>query len=320
LEEVLKIVGQTFPKDITITLDPERDLWPIIGDKTQIHQVLLNLCINSRDAMQEIGRLSLIARNVMLDKRCTNAQQQVQPGPYVMLQVTDTGEGISAANLEKIFDPFFTTKDIGKGTGLGLSTVLGIVKSHQGFITVDSEVKKGTTFKVFLPASHESVSHSKSRTSTSLPHGKGEAILFVDDEDNIVSSNRRMLENYGYKVLTAKSGGEALALFRKNGQIIDVVVTDILMPNMDGVELIREVKKIHPKIKIIASSGLGKDLNGRFPVSDLKSLKIDNFLDKPYTVQQLLTVLHEVLSGKQGTTSLMRKGRRVDGALASARK
>ena len=320
LEEVLKIVGQTFPKDIAISLDAEPGLWPIIGDKTQIHQVLLNLCINSRDAMSEVGGLSLLAQNVMLDKRSASAQQQARPGPYVMLQVTDTGQGIPASNLEKIFDPFFTTKEIGKGTGLGLSTVLGIVKSHQGFITVDSEVKKGTTFKVFLPASPEAGNHSKSRTATSLPHGKGEAILFVDDEDSIVSSNRRMLENYGYKVLTAKNGEEALSIFRRNGQIVHVVVTDILMPDMDGVELIREVKKIHPKIKIIASSGLGKDLNGRFQVSDLKSLKIDNFLDKPYTVQQLLTVLHEILSGKQGTTSLMRKAKRADGAPATLKK
>jgi len=299
VEEVSKITGQTFPKDITITLDTEPGLRPIIGDKTQIHQVLLNLCINARDAMPKGGTLCLSARNVMMDAPFSNGDQQVSPGPYVRLQVTDTGEGIPAANLDKIFDQFFTTKELGKGTGLGLSTVLGIVKSHRGIVTVESELKKGTTFKVLLPASGKTVNGAELNASIPLPHGKGQAILFVDDEADIVSANCRMLEEYGYKVLAAKSSDDALAIFARNGQSIDVVVTDIMMPGMNGMELIRKLKKIAPEIKVIATSGLGRNMGGSPQAAEMESLNVINFLRKPYTVQNLLTTLYEALDEKQ---------------------
>jgi CheY-like chemotaxis protein len=299
VDEVSKIIGQTFPKDITIEADAGADLWPIIGDKTQIHQVLLNLCINARDAMPKGGKLSLLARNFTVAEDYAVLHSPLQAGPYVMLQVADTGEGIAPANLEKIFDPFFTTKKLGKGTGLGLSTVLGIVKSHHGLVTVDTELQKGSTFQVLLPASPVVAKRSAPGNSAPLPHGRGETILIVDDETAIVSATREMLERHGYKVEVACNGREALAIFIRNKQAVELVLTDNMMPIMDGMELIRVLKEIDPRVRIIASSGLGQDLGGSFRVEELKALGVTSFLSKPYTAEKLLTGLHELL--KQST-------------------
>jgi PAS domain S-box-containing protein len=299
LEEVAKIIGQTFPKNIELTVDAQRGLWPVMGDKTQIHQVLLNLCINARDAMPRGGGLCLEAQNIQVDEHYVQTAQvdeQIRPGPYVLMQVADTGEGIPPGNLEKIFDPFFTTKELGKGTGLGLSTVLGIVKSHQGFVTVESEVNRGTTFKVWLPAAPEAVNGSAREISGSVPRGQGEAILIVDDEANILSASRRILEQHGYQAMWANSGEEALSIFRRNGQKIDLVLTDIAMPGMDGVALIQALRRLAPALKIIASSDLGNDCGGDFRPVELESLGIEGFLSKPYTAEKLLTALQDALN------------------------
>ncbi len=176
MDEVSKIVDQTFPKDITISVDAGTELWPIIGDKTQLHQVLLNLCINSRDAMPKGGTLSLLACNFTVTEAYAALHSPLKAGPHVLLQVTDTGEGIAPANIEKIFDPFFTTKALGKGTGLGLSTVIGIVKSHNGLVTVDTKLNEGTMFQVLLPASPVAAKKSAPGNSAPLPHGRGETI------------------------------------------------------------------------------------------------------------------------------------------------
>ena len=187
VDEVMRIVERTFPKGVTVTSQVEEGLWTVMGDRTQIHQVLLNLCVNARDAMPDGGRLSIRARNVMLTEARPALPAPAPPGPYLLLQVSDTGCGISADNRERIFDPFFTTKDIGKGTGLGLSTVLGIVKSHQGAVMVESELGKGTTFRALLPATAEAVQNSTPYEPPELPRGEGEAVLIVDDEPDIVS-------------------------------------------------------------------------------------------------------------------------------------
>jgi len=302
LEEVAKIIGQTFPKNIELTLDAQRGLWPVMGDKTQIHQVLLNLCINARDAMPRGGGLCLEAQNLQVDEHYVQTAQvdeQIRPGPYVLMRVADTGEGIPPGNLEKIFDPFFTTKELGKGTGLGLSTVLGIVKSHQGFVTVESEVNRGTTFKIWLPAAPDAVNGSSREISESVPRGHGEVILIVDDEANILSASRRILEQHGYKAMWANSGGEALSIFRRNSQKIDLVLTDIMMPGMDGVALIQALRNLVPGLKIIASSGLGSDWGGDFRPAELESLGIEAFLSKPYSAEKLLTALRDALGNGQ---------------------
>ncbi|HEX4644361.1 MAG TPA: ATP-binding protein, partial [Verrucomicrobiae bacterium] len=302
LDEVAKIIGQTFPKNIELSADTQPGLWPVMGDKTQIHQVLLNLCINARDAMPKGGRLSLSAQNIQVDDRHVQTAQtneQIRLGAYVLIQVKDAGEGIPPGNLEKIFDPFFTTKELGKGTGLGLSTVLGIVKSHQGFVTVESELNRGSTFKVWLPAATEVVNGSARQAAGAFPCGRGQKILIVDDESEILSANRRILEQHGYEVVAANCGDQALSFFQKKDQRIDLVVTDIMMPGMDGVELIQALRGVAPRLKIITSSNLGSDWGGDYRRAELETLDIETFLSKPCSVEKLLAALQTALSKGQ---------------------
>jgi len=269
-----------------------------MGDRTQIHQILLNLCINARDAMPKGGRLLLRAENVTMGRDFAAGHKPLRAGRYVRLEVADTGEGIPAANLEKIFDPFFTTKEFGKGTGLGLSTVLGIVKSHHGLVTVESVVNQGATFKVLLPASLEAPNLDELEAAAALPRGHGETILVVDDESHIVTAARRMLEQHGYKTLSAGNGREALTVFTRNAAVVDVVLTDIMMPAMDGLALIQALRRIDPDARIVASSGLGTELAARLGAAGLKELRVNTFLAKPYSAQSLLTVLHTLLDGR----------------------
>src|SRR5581483_2399144 len=293
------MVRQTFPKTILINSQVPADLWNVEGDRTQIQQVLLNLCVNARDAMQQGGTLTLDAENAEIDEaQAAKLSTEAHAGPHVLIRVSDTGSGIPPEIIDRIFDPFFTTKAQGKGTGLGLSTAVGIVKGHGGFITVTSESGKGTTFKVFLPG----VPGSKSTDTvfdikpTPIPEGRGDMILMVDDELEILKANQKILEHYKYQVLIANDGAEGLAAFAHNRKAIKAIVTDIMMPQVDGMALIRAVKKLDRGIPIIASSGLGKNLgkNGKHP--ELETLHIEKFLMKPYTPEVLLRTLHEVLS------------------------
>jgi PAS domain S-box-containing protein len=295
IEEVAKIAGQTFPKDIGVVRDLAPGLWPIIGDKTQLHQLLLNLAINARDAMPRGGQLSLRAQNLTVDAQFAALHAPLQAGSGVMLQVADNGEGIPEANLQKIFDPFFTTKEIGKGTGLGLSTVLGIVKSHHGVVTVESQVGRGTVFSVILPATPLPAENEGDPEAASLPRGLGEIILVVDDEANVAAAARRILETHGYKVLAVGSAREALALYAGESGNIAAVLTDIMMPGMDGIALIRGLRQMDPRAKIIASSGLRQDLAGSSRAGQLEGLGINGFLAKPYTPEKLLRMLRDLL-------------------------
>ncbi|MDB6066033.1 MAG: hypothetical protein JWR26_2241 [Pedosphaera sp.] len=296
MEDISKIISQTFPKNISLSENLAAGLWPIIGDKTQVHQVLLNLAINARDAMPDGGGLSLLARNTMVNEAYAAEHALIQAGPYVELQITDTGCGIAPADIERIFDPFFTTKEFGKGTGLGLSTVLGIVKSHHGIVLVESELDHGSTFKVLLPASPEVAKSVNPGAIENLPRGKGQVILIVDDEVNIVSATRRMLEHYGYKIVVANSGQEALRIFTRHDEQIDLVITDIMMPGMDGLALIKALKMIDPRIKVLPSSGLGRELGGNMLATELDLLGVQAFLVKPYTAEKLLSGLCAALA------------------------
>jgi CheY-like chemotaxis protein len=295
IEEVSKIVTQTFPKDITINAQMPPGLWPVVGDRTQIHQVLLNLCVNARDAMPTGGRLGVVAKNLHLTALKPALPAPAQPGPYVQIQISDTGCGIPASDRERIFDPFFTTKEVGKGTGLGLSTVLGIVKSHHGVVSVDSEIGQGTVFEILLPASSEAAYATVPVAPVELPRGAGETVLIVDDEPDIVSGMRDALQNQNYQVLVAKNGQEALASVQANGHAVNVVVTDLMMPEMDGLTLIRGLRVSNPDLRIIASSGLCADAGGRGREEDLQSMGVKSFLSKPYTAEKLLTALHDLL-------------------------
>ena len=266
-----------------------------------MQQVLLNLCVNARDAMPQGGTLALEAENSELDESVVRQSPELKPGPYVVFRVSDSGSGIPREIIDRIFDPFFTTKAQGKGTGLGLSTALGIVKGHSGAITVSSDPGKGSLFRVFLPASPGTFSSETTFEikHPSLPKGNGDTILLVDDEAEILKANQKILERYNYKVLIAGDGAEGLAAYAHHRKAIKAIVTDIMMPRVDGLALIRAVKKLDQRVPIIASSGLGKSLDRNGTKSELDSLRVEKFLMKPFSADVLLCALSDVLHQSQ---------------------
>jgi len=291
--EIGKIIAETFPRNISITSQSADDLWSVVGDSTHIHQVLLNLCINARDAMPDGGEIAISVANQEVDDSFPKQDSEARNGSYVCLTVTDTGAGIPQEILEKIFDPFFTTKEQGQGTGLGLSTVLGIVRSHGGFINVDSSVDGGTKFSVFLPAAKGEADLQPAPRSE-LKQGHGETVLVVDDEEGVLNTTARLLECNGYQALTAADGVEALSVFAEHKDSIDVVFTDVMMPNMDGAVMLGKMREQDPDVLVIATSGLETD--ERF--EQMRQLGISSFVEKPYTAEQMLRVLREVLDGE----------------------
>jgi PAS domain S-box-containing protein len=291
LREMEKIMESTFPKNIDIRSDVAKSLWTAQGDATQLHQVLMNLCVNARDAMPRGGVLELHAANVTLDEEGARIHPHAHPGTYVLLSVADTGTGIPDDVIEKIFDPFFTTKEVGKGTGLGLSTVLGIVDSHGGFITVASEVGKGTEFRVYIPSGGTAVQAVARSEIQRLPTGHGELILVVDDETSIREMTKDMLETFGYQVLAAKDGMEAILHYDRHRAEINLVVTDMMMPNMDGGAVIRVLKRINPDVRIVAVSGLAEGEG----MMDAEKDVVRAFLSKPYRAEELLKTIEQAL-------------------------
>jgi PAS domain S-box-containing protein len=292
IKEIHKIAEETFPKQITFRSDVPKDLWTLTGDATQLHQVLMNLCVNARDAMPEGGTLLLSAENVQVAKAKASLFADGKAGPHVLIQVSDTGSGIPPAIIEKIFEPFFTTKELGKGTGLGLSTLLGIVRSHGGFVDVESEPGRGSTFKVYLPAHPGKAVSRVDATPPPSPRGAGECILVVDDEVNVRSMTERTLTQHGYQVLLAANGKEALGLVASHPAGVKAVVTDIMMPVMDGVALVQVLKQTHPRMLVIACTGWGQE----GIQAKLKGLGVESFLEKPYPLGALLMVLRDHLT------------------------
>lgn len=293
LREMQMIVSETFPKAIYFQGDFDTDLWAVSGDATQLHQVLMNLCINARDAMPQGGRLKLSARNVHVDKSSLQKSPHCQPGPYLALSVSDSGTGMPAEVLEKIFQPFFTTKDQGKGTGLGLSTALNIVKNHGGFMSVESGVGRGSTFHVYLPALNATVVVPEAEAKiANLPSGHGEGILLVDDEVAVYEFTKAALQNYGYRVFTAANGPEAVSLYVEKRKEIDLAVTDSDMPFMSGQAICMALRKLNPQLRLIMASGTEFPNGG--PDTELRA-RVNAFVPKPYTLEKLLTTVHEVL-------------------------
>src|SRR5471030_1997535 len=257
LNDLENIIKDTFPKDIRLQFSIPNDTWTILGDPTQVHQILLNLCVNARDAMPNGGSLTVGVQNSVLDDQYVAMNIQAKPVRYIIISVTETGMGMPPAIVDKIFEPFFTTKELNKGTGLGLSTVMAIVKSHEGVINVYSEPGKGTAFNVYLPAMELSTEARKEQSDqASLPRGNGEMILVVDDETSVLTITSQTLQAFGYRVLTATDGADAVGVFIENKDEIDVVLTDMMMPLMAGADTIQALKRIKPGIKIIAASGL----------------------------------------------------------------
>ncbi|HXS01409.1 MAG TPA: PAS domain S-box protein [Pyrinomonadaceae bacterium] len=291
IKEIVKILRETLPKSIEIGFHIPGDLWIISADATQMHQVLMNLCVNARDAMPEGGSISIKAENVFVDENYARMHLEAKPGRFVMITVTDTGPGMSPEIQSRIFEPFFTTKEMTKGTGLGLSTALTIVKSHGGFINVYSELHKGSQFTLYLPAIDTPGAADAAALQTDLPLGHGELVLVVDDEESIREITRGTLETFGYAVLTAADGTEALALYADKKNEIAVVLTDMVMPFMDGPATIRALQRMNPKVRIIAASGLG--VGQRAGEGPLEGVSI--FLNKPYTAEKLLNAIAQVL-------------------------
>jgi PAS domain S-box-containing protein len=293
IRDMARIAQETFPKSITVRTDFAESLWPIEGDPTQIHQVLLNLSVNARDAMPAGGILTISAENFPVDEHYASMTPGAKAGPHVLFEVRDTGMGIPRQIIGKIFDPFFTTKELGHGTGLGLSTVIGIAKSHGGFVSVQSEIGCGTTFKVFLPAKVGASCATEEIQTTALPRANGELLLIVDDERAILQVAQVLLEGHGYTVLTAIDAAEALALFACRMGEIKLVLTDLAMPLMDGIALIRTLQKMQPAVCVIASTGRG---SLEHSVNALAPLNVRACLTKPYNKETLLRTLRDALS------------------------
>ncbi|WP_088890822.1 hybrid sensor histidine kinase/response regulator [Leptolyngbya ohadii] len=289
ISEVQQVVTGTFPKSIDVQTHIAPDLQAVSADPTQLHQVLMNLCVNARDAMPAGGGIRIFAENLFVDESYAQMHINAKVGSYVVISVIDTGMGISPEAIDKIFDPFFTTKELGKGTGLGLSTVISIIRSHGGFVNVYSEVGQGTQFKVYLPAIEGTETHSAD--DQEQPLGNGELILVVDDEAPIREVTKTSLETSGYSVLAANDGIDAVALYAEHKDQVAIVLMDMMMPNMTGPAAMQVLKKMNPSVKIIAVSGLPSSEK----VKEAMSMGATTFIAKPYTAQELLKTLHGVL-------------------------
>ncbi|MEP1079737.1 PAS domain S-box protein [Leptolyngbya sp. PL-A3] len=288
--EIKQIAEETFPKSVMLSTTVPHDLWTVCGDATQLHQILMNLSLNARDAMVDGGMLQIRAQNIKLTEDSAQLHIDAQAGPYVKITVSDTGSGISADIIDRIFDPFFTTKEMGKGTGLGLSTVMTIVRGHSGFVTVNSQTGKGTEFQVYLPAIPDQETSIDSEQELWVGHG--ELILLVDDENAIRQVTQASLEDYGYRVLTACDGIKAVTQFVQQKDAIDLVLVDFMMPSMDGTATIQALRTINPQIKVIAISGLSTS-------SQLaEEIQVQNCLTKPFSTQDLLTAVHQTLNAQ----------------------
>jgi len=298
MSDMDKIIRETFPRNIKLVVDAPNDLWPVMGDATQIHQALMNLCVNARDAMPNSGVLTLAAKNLTLDETFATAMPEAKPGTYICVSVTDTGTGILPEHLDRIFDPFFTTKEIGKGTGLGLATVLGIVRGHGGFVRVNSKVDHGTTFELYLPASPKEKTVEKTDTEALPPAMHGELILIVDDEAAVRGVIQRTLDKHGYRVVTANEGSEAMAFFAQHRGEIKAVITDLMMPGMDGPALIRALRHLDPQLPILSMTGMGEQTD----IKGIQNLGLPVLL-KPFVRGELLAALHQALAAPRQAKS-----------------
>ncbi len=299
LRDMANIIHSTFPKNINLLEKWDANLPTVSGDATQISQVLLNLCVNARDAMPDGGTLELEARSVEVDEAFAQATPGARPGNYVMLRVCDTGAGIAPDILDQIFDPFFTTKGPDKGTGLGLSTVMGIVKSHGGCLKVYSQPRQGSTFTVYLPTDCTKNIVSPTSKAAVKFHGRGETILFVDDEVAVREVARAVFGRLNLKLVTASDGVEGLTYAALHQTSMRAIITDVHMPNMGGLAFVRAIRETLPDIPIIVTSGRleNKDLD------ELKRLNVHAILDKPFLESELAAALKQVLANEVQLTA-----------------
>ncbi len=284
---LVRIIGE----DVDIKTSPQKQLGQIKADPGQVEQIIVNLSVNARDAMSDGGKLTIETADVTLDEDYCKKHIHVVPGNYVMLAISHNGEGMNKETQKNIFDPFFTTKKEGQGTGLGLATVYGIVKQHNGHIEVYSEIGEGTTFKVYFPQVHEKAEAIVRKSPLAdLPRG-GETVFIVEDESMVRNIAIKILTRLGYKVMNAENGPNALAIIEKQQTPIDLLLTDVVMPNMNGRELAEKIKGFYPNIKILFSSGYTEDVIAHHGVLD----EGIDFIGKPYTPQSLAMKVRKVL-------------------------
>jgi CheY-like chemotaxis protein len=291
IKDLAKLVRDTFPRSIQIDTAVARDLHAVRSDPTQVHQILLNLCVNARDAMASGGKLRIEAANINLVGKEIPGQLAPVSGPYVLLSVSDTGSGIPPELLDKVFEPFFTTKPADKGTGLGLSTVMSIVKNHGGFVEVFSRVGEGSSFKVYLPASPAAEIHPSPLKPMETPAGNGELILLVDDDRAVLEMTKETLKAFQYQVVVARDGGEALQIYRQRLEQVRLLITDLMMPVMDGPALIRKVLELTPGARVVCVSGLASASK----LAELDRSQVVALLNKPFTTQMLLQTVRHAL-------------------------
>lgn len=298
VNEIHGIIQNSFPKDISINLRWDKKLPFVMGDATQLHQVLLNLCVNARDAMPEGGSLALEVKTEYVDSYHAGVSSELKPGKYVVVNVKDTGTGIPAKILDHIFDPFFTTKDIDKGTGLGLSTSIGIIRSHGGFINVHSEPGVGSLFSVYLPADESGALERSSTHSAVQFKGHGETILLVDDEESIRTVGSAILKRLNFKPLLANDGVEGVMQVAMHKNEINSVIVDMNMPNMNGVQFVKAVRKLMPDLPVVVATGSINEYNN----VELNALEVSSILEKPFTEAQLSETLSKIIALQQKST------------------
>jgi two-component system cell cycle sensor histidine kinase/response regulator CckA len=292
--EIVNMIYEMFPKLVTCSQNFDKSIPYINADRSQLHQVLMNLCVNARDAMPKGGVLTINTRMVSVAS-LRNRHPDAAASGYVCIEVSDTGEGMTEETRKHIYEPFFTTKGIGKGTGLGLSVTFGVIQNHKGFIDVESELKRGTIFRVYLPASQvaEPIRETEEKTLEEMPGGT-ETLLVVEDEEMLLMSLQMVLVDKGYKVVSAKDGLKALKIYQEKKNDIALVITDLGLPNVTGLEVCQKIKKINPNERMILATGfLDPDMKAEF----LKE-GIQHFLFKPYDLRQVLKVIREVLDEK----------------------
>ena len=292
IDEMAQIIRSAFPKNITLEVELAPGLWDVMGDATQLHQVLLNLCVNARDAMPDGGTLAIEAANAPVDGTFASGTEGARAGNFVRWIVRDTGTGMPPEVIQRIFDPFFTTKEQGKGTGLGLSTVLGIVRSHEGFLRVESKPGLGSAFEIYLPAAAASATAAAAEEARpGVFRGNGETILVVDDEDTVREISRTVLTGLNFNVLLAGDGTEALVQVADHPGEIRLVITDYDMPHMNGQMLVPALRRMIPEARIVLASGtLDEQKTAALAVEG-----VDAILDKPFSQAKLVEALQRAL-------------------------
>ena len=290
VEELLKMLRRLIGEDIDLLWKPETHIWPVKMDPAQVDQILANLCVNARDAISGTGKVTIETDNVVFDEVYCSTHVECKPGDFIMLAVSDDGCGMDKETLNNLFEPFFTTKKAGEGTGLGLATIYGIVKQNEGFIYVYSEPKRGSTFKIYMPRTQEAVEEIGEPDVKPVAKGN-ETVLFVEDENAILNLGKDALEHFGYTVLAAHTPGEALGMAERYEAPIHLLITDVVMPEMNGKELSVQIKKVKPDIKVLFMSGYTGNV-----IVHRGILEGDvNFLQKPFSINSLAGKVREIL-------------------------